>query len=269
MKARVRTYTDGVLSHGTDHLAVEEPLEVRVAGRMVNTTMRTPGHDFELVAGWLLSEGVISERDDLPQMEFCTDLEQHYNTINALLRPGLVAQPRLVPTTAACGICGKVSIDELAARIAPLPDGPLVDAATVLSLPDKLRAQQRIFESTGGLHASGLFTADGQLVAVREDVGRHNALDKLLGWAFLESRLPLSGHIVMLSGRASFELVQKALVAGAPIICAVSAPSSLAVDLAQRYGATLVGFLRGERFTVYAGSERIGSSDHVQAREES
>ena len=255
---------------GYDRLATEEPLEIRLrAGahtRTVAITMRTPGADFELAAGFLFGEGVIAEPDDVVGISYCVDREiaeeQRYNIVNVDLRgrelPSLDALERHFTMTSACGVCGKANIDALRERgLQPVRSSLHVAAATVAALPEKLGAAQRIFASTGGLHAAALFDARGDLVAIREDVGRHNALDKLVGWAFIEAKLPLDAHVVLVSGRASYELLQKAISAGIPVLCAVSAPSSLAVDLAREFGVTLAGFVRGARFNVYAGIERI------------
>jgi FdhD protein len=234
--------------------------------RTVAVTMRTPGADYELAAGFLFSEGVIGAGGDIRRMTYCSDPEidpeQQYNMVNVELDPGL--NPELEPlerhfyTTSACGVCGKASLDALSLRgCSAAEPGPQVSAQLLGSLPQKLRDAQRVFESTGGLHACGLFDASGALIASREDVGRHNAVDKVVGWALLNHRLPLRDHLLMVSGRSSFEILQKALAAGISFVCAVSAPSSLAVDLAKRFQMTLVGFLRDERFNVYAGSDRI------------
>jgi len=228
--------------------------------------MRTPGADFELTAGFLYSEGVVSSREDIERISYCVDPdvdgEQRYNIVNVKLNEGL--SPDLQPlerhffTTSACGVCGKASLEALRLRGCPvILEGPQVPAEVIYSLPEQLRAAQRVFSTTGGLHAAALFDTQGQLLSVREDVGRHNALDKLVGSAVLSDQLPLNNHIVMVSGRSSFEILQKCLTAGVPIVCAVSAPSSLAVALAREFGITLVGFLRGERFNVYAGRERL------------
>ena len=250
-----------------DQLAIEEPLEIRLSPQQtVAVTMRTPGADFDLTAGFLYSEGVVSHRQDIWRMSYCdtkdVDIEQRYNIINVALKEGLL--PDLQPlerhffTTSACGVCGKASIEALQIRGCPvIPIGMEVPAEVIYSLPDKLRAAQGIFTATGGLHAAGLFDAQGQLLRLREDVGRHNALDKLVGSALLADELPLNNYIIMVSGRSSFEILQKCLTAGVPIVCAVSAPSSLAVALAREFGITLVGFLRGQRFNVYSGLERI------------
>ncbi len=237
--------------------------------RSVAVTMRTPGSDFELAAGFLFSEGLIASRDDVAQLSYCVGDDlcggQEYNVVTVEPRSHVVFEPLLdrnFGVTSACGLCGKSSLDQIERRgILPLGAGPVVQHAILYELPEKLRGAQGLFEATGGLHAAGLFSQDGDLIAVREDVGRHNAVDKLIGWALLEGKLPLSDQIVMVSGRSSFEIAQKCVAAGVPILCAVSAPSSLAVDLARRFGMTLVGFLRGDRFNVYSGAERIGLSN--------
>ncbi|HVD15067.1 MAG TPA: formate dehydrogenase accessory sulfurtransferase FdhD [Actinomycetota bacterium] len=270
-RARIVAVADGERHTRTDYLATEEPLEIRLdaggATATVAVTMRTPGADFELAAGFLYGEGVVGGREDVGRLSYCTDpeidAEQQYNIVNVGLTggamPDLHTLERHFMTSSACGICGKASLDALELRGCPVvPPGPAVDPAVLPRLPDALRERQGLFESTGGLHAAGLFTTGGELVALREDVGRHNAVDKLIGWALLDGRLPLSDHLLMVSGRSSYEILQKALAAGIPVVCAVSAPSSLAVDLARRFGMTLVGFLRGQRFNVYAGEERLG-----------
>jgi len=270
-RARILAVADGRRRARSDYLATEEPLEIRlvVAGARatVAVTMRTPGADFELAAGFLVGEGVIAGRGDVGRISYCTDpgidAQQQYNIVNvgltAAVLPDLGSLDRHFMTSSACGVCGKASLDALELRgCAVVPAGPALDPAVLPRLPGALRGGQGLFGSTGGLHAAGLFTPDGQLVALREDVGRHNAVDKLVGWAVMAGRLPLNDHVLLVSGRSSYEIVQKALAAGIPVVCAVSAPSSLAVDLARRFGMTLVGFLRGERFNVYAGEERLG-----------
>ena len=250
-----------------DALAVEEPMELRVDGRPLAVTMRTPGHDVELAHGFLLTEGVIAEADEVATARYCDSVddtgENTYNVLDVTLAPG-VAPPaagveRNFYTTSSCGVCGKASLEavRLRTRFPPAGDAARIDAATLYGLPDALRGAQRLFDSTGGLHGAGLFTADGEVLVVREDVGRHNAVDKVLGWALLHRRVPATGCVLMVSGRASFELVQKAAMAGVPVLAAVSAPSSLAVELAAETGMTLVGFLRGTAMNVYAGAERI------------
>jgi FdhD protein len=269
-RARVRVVADGRERRRGDDLATEEPLEIRlVAGAATErlaVTMRTPGNDFELAAGFLHGEGIVTHREALREISYCTDPEldaaQQYNVVNVRLdgpaMPDLRGLERHFYTSSACGVCGKASLDAIELRGCPLPSpGPRVDAEVVYGLPDKLRAAQGLFESTGGLHAAGLFTAEGELECLREDVGRHNAVDKLVGWALLEGRLPLAGRVLLVSGRASFEIMQKALAAGVPMVCAVSAPSSLAVDVAERFGMTLAGFVRGRRFNLYSGPERV------------
>ena len=251
-----------------DTVTVEEPLELRVAGRALAVTMRTPGDDFDLAIGFLLTEGLITSADDVATLMHCQDEGEDglptYNVVDVALRPGVplpdVSLERSFYTTSSCGVCGKASIDavrvrspyDVSADRTPLPPELL------LTLPDALRQHQKVFDRTGGLHAAGLFSADGALLAAREDVGRHNAVDKLIGWAAREQRLPLTGCVLMVSGRASFELTQKALMAGIPALAAVSAPSSLAVKLAIESGMTLIGFLRPPRMTVYSQPERLG-----------
>ncbi|GAA2271715.1 formate dehydrogenase accessory sulfurtransferase FdhD [Actinomadura luteofluorescens] len=245
-----------------DTLAAEEPLEIRVAGKPLTITMRTPGHDFDLVAGFLAAEGVVGRAGEIAAMRYCADTEEQ-NTLDVLLSPGVPppddSMTRAFTTTSACGVCGKSSIEALRAdRPYEVAADPVrLTPAVLAAMPGRLREAQRVFDRTGGLHAAGLFDAEGELLAVREDVGRHNAVDKVVGWALREERLPLTGTVLMVSGRASFELTQKAMTAGVPVLAAVSAPSSLAVDLAEDAGMTLVGFLRGETMNVYAGAERI------------
>ena len=269
-KTRVRVVEDGKLRVRPDTLATEEPMEIRLitgGGRQtVAVTMRTPGADFELAAGFLYGEGIVKSSDDIAKISYCVDSDldaaQQYNIVNVELRGGreynLRPLERHFYTSSACGVCGKASLEQLELRGCPVvPPGPEVSAETVYSLPEKLREAQGLFDATGGLHAAALFDAEGNLITLREDVGRHNATDKLVGWALLENRLPLSGHLVMVSGRSSFEILQKCLTAGVPFVCAISAPSSLAVDVAREFGMTLVGFLRDRRFNVYAGHERV------------
>jgi FdhD protein len=287
VRGRVRSLDDGREVIRRDDLAVEEPLEIRVAAagagragaaaagsasssdgtRTVAVTMRTPGADFELAAGFLSGEGIIGSADDVRRIAYCQDpdldAEQRYNVVTVTLAgdrlPDLRGLERHFYTSSACGVCGKASIEALAIRgCGPLPPGgPQLTPETLYGLPDRLSEAQRVFASTGGLHAAGLFTADGELLAAREDVGRHNAVDKLVGWALLSGRLPGSDLVLLVSGRASYEIVQKALAAGVPVVGAVSAPSSLAVAVAEEFGLTLVGFLRGRRCNVYADSGRI------------
>lgn len=269
-RRRIWEKTESGLRRKTDYLATEEPLEIQLTAgdgetRTVAITMRTPGNDYELAAGFLYNEGVIHAKDEISQITYCVGSNrnlQEYNSLNVQLTlPTLPELPQLDRhffTNSACGICGTAMLDDLKARNLPtLDDGPFVPEALFTQLPETLRKAQRLFESTGGLHAAGLFGTDGELMTVREDVGRHNALDKLIGWGLLQKELPFTDKIIMVSGRASYELLQKCAVAGAPIFCAVSAPSSLAVELAADFGITLVGFVRNERFNVYTGIERI------------
>jgi FdhD protein len=261
---RVLRVRDGKAVTARDHLVVEEPLELRVAGRTVGVTMRTPGHDTELAIGFCLTEGLVPGPDAVQTVRACasTGTEGEYNTLQVDLRPGVPAPDqsleRLHVTSSSCGVCGRASIDAVRVRCQPLTgDRTTVDAATLSGLPDQVRAAQRLFELTGGLHAAGLADAEGSLLCVREDVGRHNAVDKVVGWAATQGRLPLRGHVLFVSGRCSFELAQKAAVAGIPIVAAVSAPSSLAVSLGEELGQTIVGFLRGSGMNVYAGAHRV------------
>jgi FdhD protein len=251
----------------SDRLAVEEPLELRVAGHALAVTMRTPGHDVELAHGFLLTEGVICAAADVATARYCDSMDDQgrntYNVLDVALAPGVpppaTGVERNFYTTSSCGVCGKASLDAVRQRTRHSPAGdPLTVSRGVLtSLPERLRAGQRVFDSTGGLHAAGLFDHEGEPLVVREDVGRHNAVDKVLGWALLNDRVPATGCVLMVSGRASFELVQKAVMGGVPMLTAVSAPSSLAVDLAAESGLTLVGFLRGDTANVYTCPERI------------
>jgi FdhD protein len=254
-----------------DTVVGEEPMEIRAAGPgqepvAVAVTMRTPGHEAELAVGFLRTEGLIAGAADVKGVEFGDpgSLNRPDDTVIVrLTKPfdaSAIAERHFV-ATASCGICGKASLDEIAVRAAPIPPGPVITRTVVLGLPDALRAAQAVFEKTGGLHAAGLFAPDGTLVAIREDVGRHNALDKLVGSQILAGRGPLNDRILMVSGRVSFEIVQKAAVAGIPILCAVSAPSDLAIEAANQLGVTLVGFLRGDGFNLYANDARIDLRD--------
>ena len=252
----------------SDRLTTEEPLEIQLEGpgmeqRSVAVTMRTPGNDFELAVGFLHTEGVIAGQEDVASVRYCAvpREEQHYNVVSVTVtRPLEFTPQRNFYATSSCGVCGKASLDAIEVRCAPVGPGPVVEPAAITAMPDALRAAQRVFERTGGLHAAALFDTSGKLVAVREDVGRHNAVDKLVGAELLAGHLPLSDSVLLVSGRSSFEIVQKAAIAGIPIIAAVSAPSSLAVDAARRFGITLIGFLRGKRFNVYTGAERIADT---------
>jgi FdhD protein len=247
-----------------DRLAVEEPLELRVAGRPVGVTMRTPGNDFELAIGYCISERLVARPDDVEAVRFCAPegQPQDYNVLTVDLRPGVpVPDPsldRLAVTSSSCGVCGKASIEAVTLACPTLAgDGLTVPAGVLAAIPGRVREAQRVFEQTGGLHAAAVCDAQGTVVCVREDVGRHNAVDKVIGWAATERRLPLTGTVLFVSGRCSFEVVQKAAVAGVPLVAAVSAPTSLAVDLAERVGMTLVGFLRGDTMNVYSHAHRV------------
>lgn len=252
-----------------DDLATEEPLEIRLLcggeTRTVAVTMRTPGNDFELAAGFLYSEGILADRSEIAGISYCVDpavdAQQRYNIVNVALA-GARPRPferleRHFTMSSACGVCGKASIEALQTRAEPIDDPVTADLETIAGLPRTMREAQRVFASTGGLHAAALFDRDGTLLLLREDVGRHNALDKIVGWALLNAQLPLRGRLLLVSGRASYELLQKSIVARIPIVCAVSAPSSLAANLASEFGVTLVGFLRERRANVYTGRERI------------
>ena len=272
--ARLLRVEAGRADPRNDAVAVEEPLEIRLAAgaetRTVAVTMRTPGDDGELAAGFLHGEGVVSGREQIARIHLgergrglaARARETPSNVVEVELAagplPDLAHLERHFFATSACGVCGKAGLDALRLAVPePLPPGPRLAPATLAALPGRLAAAQGLFAATGGLHAAALFDAAGGLLALREDVGRHNALDKLVGWALLEGRLPLHEHVVLVSGRTSWEILQKCLAAGVPVVCAVSAPSSLAVDLARRFGVTLVGFLRGDRFNVYSGAERL------------
>jgi len=250
---------DGRVEERPDFLAAEEPLEVRLGGERVAVTMRTPGHDTELAVGFLVGEGIVSPAAVAGVTE-CRSEEGDGGVADVRLRPGARASAgwqRNFYATSSCGVCGKASIDAIRVSAGPVADGPTITVEVLASLPDRLREAQRVFDRTGGLHAAGLFTPAGDLVTLREDVGRHNAVDKVVGRHALAGNLPLIAHVLLVSGRASFELVQKAVVAGIPMIAAVSAPSTLAVELAEASNATLVGFLRPGGFNLYAGGERI------------
>lgn len=247
----------GRRSRQTDAIVVEQPMEIRVNQHSVAVTMRTPGNDFELAAGFLFTEGIVRDRCGIERIAYCAGRdEQHYNIVTVHLRPDVAFDParlsRHVYTTSSCGICGKASLDQVRAV---LPDRPLAAYAPgddlLVSLPDKLRQAQAIFGKTGGLHAAALFDTTGQLRALREDVGRHNAVDKLIGALLLKDSLPAAPTVLVVSGRASFELARKTLMAGIPALAAIGAPTSLAIELAREFGLTLIGFLRGDRFNLY------------------
>lgn len=267
---RILRVRHGVRNEAFDDVATEEPLEIRLlqtggAYDSLAVTMRTPGNDFELVAGFLFSEGLVGARDEIAALTYCVnkdvDEEQRFNIVNVALpafKGSLEHLERHFTISSSCGVCGKAHLDALEARgIAPLRNTMTVASNTILKLPHRLLEAQRVFAATGGLHATALFSPNGTLRAAREDVGRHNAMDKLIGWALLEQQMPLGNCIALVSGRTSFEIVQKAAVARIPILCAVSAPSSLAVEMAQRFNITLVGFLRDGRYNIYSAPERI------------
>ena len=265
---------DATVTGRPDTLVTEEPLEMRLNGTPLAVTMRTPGHDFELAAGFLVSEGVVARVAEIHAIRHCADAAGPSdgaapgtiaeNVVDVTLAPGVDVPhdtlTRHTVTTSACGLCGKTSLDAVRAssRFDVATDPVTLDTDVVLDLPGRLRAGQRVFDRTGGLHAAGLFTADGEPIRIREDVGRHNAVDKLIGWALQHDRLPLRGHVLVVSGRASFELVQKAVMAGIPAMAAVSAPSTLAAELAAESGLTLAGFVRGRSMNVYTGGHRLG-----------
>lgn len=246
-----------------DDVAAEEPLEIRVKGRSVAVTMRTPGHDRELAAGFLLTEGIIRYRADVVDMTRCgrEGEEPSENILDVRLAAGVTvdfeALSRHVFASSSCGLCGKATIESVRRHFPPITSGLCVAREALYALPERLKAAQETFQRTGGLHASALFDSQGSLLVVREDVGRHNALDKVIGWAFFENRLPLAETVLLVSGRVSFEIVQKALAGGIPVVAAISAPSSLAVAFARESGQTLAGFLRGRQMNVYAHPERI------------
>ena len=262
---QVVEWNNGEAQRVEDYLAGEEPLEIRSGRQRLGVTLRTPGNDSELVAGFLFTEGIIAKREEILSMETPGDLPHRRTTRNNIVRVRLKPGVRLSALGArrfsagsACGICGKESIAQIRRRgIRPPDSESRFDAEMLCRLPEKLRATQAIFGRTGGLHAAALFQGDGELVVLREDIGRHNAVDKVIGWALLQGKVPLAGHALLLSGRGGFEIVQKALSAGIPLVASVSAPSSLAVRLARELGLTLVGFLRGRRFIIYSGEQRL------------
>jgi FdhD protein len=266
-RRRASHLSDGSATERPETLVVEEPLEIRVNGTPLSVTMRTPGSDVELAQGFLLTEGVISRRDDVLTVRYCRGAEADgtntYNVLDVTLHPDVpmpqVDVTRNFYTTSSCGVCGKSSIDavRLTSRHSPGDDPSTVKSSVLTSMPVQLRSAQKVFASTGGLHGAALFGVDGTMLAVREDIGRHNAVDKVIGWALETGRVPLGGTVLLVSGRASFELTQKAVMAGIPVLAAVSAPSSLAVDLASQSGLTLVAFLRGESMNVYSRADRI------------
>lgn len=266
-RRRASHLTADTVTTRPETLAVEEPMEIRINGTAITVTMRTPGSDVELAQGFLLTEGVIGQRDDIARVQYCRGADEDgvnsYNVLDVSLAPN-VAMPdvdvtRNFYTTSSCGVCGKGSIDaiRLISRHSPGDDPTVVATETLSAMPDQLRSAQRIFATTGGLHGAALFDADGTMLVVREDIGRHNAVDKVIGWALENDRIPLTGTVLLVSGRASFELTQKAVMAGIPVLAAVSAPSSLAVDLASQAGLTLVAFLRGDSMNVYTRPDRV------------
>lgn len=260
----VEQWEDGSLSRAQDYLAVEEPLEIRIGETPISVTMRTPGHDLELAAGFLFTESIISSQSQLQSIDFVESATAG-NTVTArIAREGTEIADDLQRNffaASSCGICGKARIESVRVRGIQAPNADFrVQAEVLCALPEKLRESQAVFGRTGGLHAAAAFTATGELLVLREDIGRHNAVDKVVGWAMQNDQLPLSNCVLMVSGRGGFEIVQKALVAGIPVLASVSAPSSLAVQMAREFGMTLVGFLRGKRFVIYSGAERILSA---------
>ncbi len=264
---QVSEWDDGKSRRKEDYLAAEEPLEIRIGDDPLSVTMRTPGNDLELAAGFLFTEGLVQRREQIIALEEDAGRasENRGNVVLATLAPesapDFEKMRRHFFAASSCGICGKASIDSVRARTLqpPNPDFRL-DPEVLVRLPDVLRESQAVFGRTGGLHAAALFDAGGKLLVVREDIGRHNAVDKVVGWALLEERVPLGDTILLVSGRGGFEIVQKAIVAGLPVVASVSAPSSLAVQLARELGQTLIGFLRGRRFVIYAGEERVAKT---------
>lgn len=263
---RVCAIDGGTVRERPDKVVTEEPMEIRLHGpgqepQPLAVTMRTPGSDFELAVGFCQTEGLLSSHEDLDTVAYCLagDGEQEYNVVTVKVRTPVdrTGRQRAFTVNASCGLCGTTTLDEVEQHCEPVSAGPRVARSVIATLPEQLRSAQIVFDDTGGLHAAARFTPDGDLVAVREDVGRHNAVDKLVGHALLERQLPLADDVLMVSGRVSFEIVQKAAMAGIPVLCAVSAPSSLAVDAARRFGQTLVGFVRGDAANVYTHPERI------------
>jgi FdhD protein len=258
--AMVTRWCDGTLIEQTDALATEEPLEIRVRGQAISVTMRTPGHDAELAAGFLLSEGLIHRTNDVLRIEPC-DRNKEGNLLNVVLAPEVSVDfaklTRHVFASSSCGLCGKATIDAIRATFPRVESNLVMDAQTIAQMPQTMRQTQQTFERTGGLHAAAIFDSSGKLLVLREDVGRHNAVDKVLGWALLNGKLPLDRHVLLVSGRSSFEIMQKSLSAALPIVAAVSAPSSLAVEFANESGQTLIGFLRDQRMNVYTHVRRI------------
>jgi FdhD protein len=268
---QVSEWEDGELRRKDDYLAAEEPLEIRIGGDPLSVTMRTPGHDRELAAGFLLTEGLIQQREQILRLEPAEpqDGTNRGNVIEAALTPDaapdFAKMKRHFFAASSCGICGKASIDSIRSRLLAAPNSDFrLDAETLVQMPETLHDSQDVFQRTGGLHAAALFDPTGKLLVLREDIGRHNAVDKVIGWALLEGRVPLSDSVLLVSGRGGFEIVQKAIVAGVPVVASVSAPSSLAVQLARELRLTLIGFLRGRRFVLYAGEERVAGNTAKQ-----
>lgn len=266
-RRRASHLTADTVTERPETLVVEEPLEIRVNATPVTVTMRTPGSDVELAQGFLLTEGVITRRDDVLTVQYCRGAGEDgintYNVLDVTLHPDVPPPDTDVTrnfyTTSSCGVCGKASLEavRLSSRYSPGDDPATVSTAALTAMPAQLRSAQKVFASTGGLHGAALFTSDGTLLVVREDVGRHNAVDKVIGWALEANHIPLSGTVLLVSGRASFELTQKAVMAGIPVLAAVSAPSSLAVDLATQSGLTLIAFLRGDSMNIYSRADRV------------
>ena len=267
--SRIVSVHDGARMERSDDLVTEEPMEIRLAGAgggeaaPVAITMRTPGHDFDLAVGFLYAEALVGQ-GDVSEVRYCElpdGAEQQFNIVTVRSRRPVAPPPaRNFDVSASCGLCGKTSLDDLADRCPVVAPGQVVPGSIVAALPERLAAEQRVFAATGGLHAAGLWGPDGSLVVVREDIGRHNAVDKVVGHAALAGLLPLTGHLLLVSGRVSFEIVEKSAMAGIGLVAAVSAPSSLAVEAARRFGVTLVGFVRDGRYNIYAGEERIDPS---------
>ncbi|HVJ09661.1 MAG TPA: formate dehydrogenase accessory sulfurtransferase FdhD [Acidisarcina sp.] len=262
---QVIEWQEGVAHSLQDYLAAEEPLEIRIGGTPFTVTMRTPGHDLELAAGFLWTEGLIQSREQIAGLRaIASETGSKSNVVKVEVKDGshlASDMQRRFFAASGCGICGKASINAIRVRGLQPPDPAFrVDAEILYQLPERLRSEQAVFGRTGGLHAAALFDANGELLALREDIGRHNAVDKIIGWALLEGRLPLSRYVMLVSGRGGFEIIQKVLTAGIPVLASVSAPSSLAVKLARELGLTLIGFLRGRRFVVYSGDFRCFSS---------
>jgi FdhD protein len=264
---QVTEWNDGAVARKDDYLAAEEPLEIRIGENPLSVTMRTPGHDLELAAGFLFTEGLVQQREQIIALANATndDDGKRGNVVRAEVAaealPDFDKLRRHFFAASSCGICGKASIDAVRSRLLRTPNPDFrVEPKLIVRLPDALRSEQDVFERTGGLHAAALFDGRGALLIVREDIGRHNAVDKVVGWALLNDRIPLSDCILLVSGRGGFEIIQKAIVAGIPVVASVSAPSSLAVQLARELRLTLIGFLRGNRFVVYAGEDRVAKS---------